>query len=69
MAAAHKCDFCGQFYEGERTTQIVVGMDNPYLNERVFRYDVCSDCVQSFHLWMESRNPNHKSAFEDKEDQ
>lgn len=69
MAKAYKCDCCGKFYLGERTKQIVVGMDNPYLNERVFRYDVCSDCEQSFHLWKASRNPDHKSAFEDKEDQ
>lgn len=69
MAKAYKCDCCGKFYLGERTRQIALGMDNPYLNDRVLRYDICSDCEKSFHLWKESRNPDHKSAFEDKEDQ
>lgn len=68
MAAAFKCDLCGKFYTGPRTRQIVLGMTDPYLHEKVFRYDVCPECEQSFHLWKESRNPNHKSAFEDKED-
>ena len=68
MAKAYKCDCCGKFYLGERTKQIVVGMENPCINDKVFRYDVCSDCLHSFHLWKESRNPDHKSLFEDKED-
>ena len=69
MAAAYKCDLCGQFYEGERTTQIAIGKTPTYLSDPIVRYDICSDCEQSFHLWKESRNPDHKSAFEDKEDQ
>lgn len=68
MAKAYKCDICGRFYVGERTRQIVLGMTDPYVNEKSFRYHICSDCEQSFHLWKESRNANHKSAFEDKED-
>lgn len=71
MAQAYKCDLCGKFYVGERTVQIVLGMKNPYINERPLhlQYDICSDCTENFYLWSESRNPNHKSAFEDKEDQ
>ena len=69
MAKAYKCDCCGNFYVGGRTRQIALGADNPYLNDIVFRYDICSDCEKSFHLWKESRNPDYKSAFEDKEDQ
>ena len=69
MAEAHKCDLCGQFYEGERTTQIAIGKTPTCLIDPIVRYDICSDCAESFHLWKESRNPDHKSAFEDKEDQ
>lgn len=69
MAKAYKCDCCGQFYLGERTRQIALGMSDPGINTRILRYDICSDCEKSFHLWKESRNPDHKSAFEDKEDQ
>lgn len=68
MAKAYKCDFCGMFYDVNRTVQIALGTDNPYVHEKIFRYDVCPDCEKSFHLWKETRNPNHKSAFEDKED-
>lgn len=68
MAQAYKCDCCGKFYLGERTRQIAIGTNNPYLNERTIRYDICSDCEQSFHLWKASRNPDRKSAFEDKQD-
>lgn len=68
MAQAYKCDLCGKFYEGHRTRRITLGMDNPYVNEKTLRYDICPDCEQSFYLWKESRNPDHKSAFEDKED-
>lgn len=68
MAKAYKCDFCGKFYTG-RTMQIVLGLSDPYLYEKSSKYDICSDCEKSFHLWKESRNPDHKSAFEDKEDQ
>lgn len=69
MAKAYKCDLCNEFYAVNRTVQIVLGTDNQYVNEKALRYDVCPDCEKSFHLWKESRNPNHKSAFEDKEDQ
>lgn len=69
MAQAHKCDFCGAFYLGERTNQIVVGVVPSCLTDNVCRYDVCPDCLSSFYLWKESRNPDRKSAFEDKEDQ
>lgn len=69
MAIAHVCDCCGAFYSGERTTQIVVGMSPACLSDTVGRYDICPDCESSFLLWLESRNPDHKSAFEDKEDQ
>ena len=69
MADAYKCDLCGTFYEGSRTVQIVIGLSPTGFNDKTLRYDICSDCHQSFNLWKESRNPNHKSAFEDKEDQ
>lgn len=69
MAQAYKCDLCGKFYEGKRTKQIAIGMTPSGLNEHVDLYDICSDCADSFNLWKESRNPNRKSAFEDKEDQ
>lgn len=68
MAQAYKCDLCGKFYEGRRTKQIVFGMTPSDLNEHVDRYDICLDCADSFNLWKESRNPDHKTAFEDKED-
>lgn len=69
MATAYKCDLCGKFYEGRRTKQIVFGITPASLTDNSDRYDICSDCEQSFVLWLESRNPDHKSAFEDKEDQ
>lgn len=69
MAQAYKCDLCGKFYAGKRTVQIVIGISPTGLNDKTLRYDICSDCEKSFHLWKESRNPDHKSAFEDKEDQ
>ena len=69
MAQAYKCDICGKFYEGRRTRQIAVGMSPSGCTDHVDRYDICSDCAESFHLWTKSRNPDHKSAFEDKEDQ
>lgn len=69
MALAYKCDLCGKFYAKDRTRQICFGYKPSYLNDKVVKYDVCSDCVESFYLWKESRNPDHKSAFEDKEDQ
>lgn len=69
MAEAYKCDCCGKFYAGHRTKQIVFGITPAALTDIVDRYDICSDCEQSFLLWKESRNPDHKSAFEDKEDQ
>lgn len=68
MAQAYKCDLCGKFYTG-RTMQIALGLSDPYLYEKSCKYDICSDCIESFKLWKASRNPNHKSAFEDKEDQ
>lgn len=70
MAEAYKCDLCGKFYTGKagRTRQVVLDFAPSYLNDRVTKYDICSDCESSFNLWKESRNPNHKSAFEDKED-
>lgn len=68
MAQAYKCDLCGRFYTGRRTMGIVVGLTPAGLNDHVDRYEVCSDCVESFYLWKESRNPDHKTAFEDKED-
>lgn len=68
MAQAYKCDLCGKFYEGRRTKQIVFGMTPSDLNEHIDRYDICLDCADSFNLWKESRNPDHKTAFEDKED-
>lgn len=68
MANAFKCDLCGKFYEGRRTRQIAVGIAPPSLNEHVDRYDICSDCKESFEWWKASRNPDSKSAFEDKED-
>jgi len=68
MAQAYKCDFCGKFYTGG-TMQIALAKSDPHLYDNTLRYDICSDCEQSFHLWKESRNPDHKSAFEDKEDQ
>lgn len=69
MAEAYKCDLCGKFYDSRRTKQIVFGMNPACLTDNPDRYDICSDCEQSFVLWLESRNPDHKSAFEDKEDQ
>ncbi len=69
MAQAYKCDLCGKFYEGQHTRQIAVGMRPSCLTDNVTRYDICSDCIESFYLWKESRNPDRKSAFEDKEDQ
>ncbi len=69
MAQAYKCDLCGKFYEGRRTKQIVIGITPAGLTDNPDRYDICSDCADSFKLWKESRNPNRKSAFEDKEDQ
>lgn len=69
MAKAYKCDLCGKFYEGQRTKQIVCAITPCGPSDHVDRYDICSDCEQSFHLWKESKNPDHKSAFEDKEDQ
>ena len=69
MAKAYKCDLCGKFYEGQRTKQIVLGITPSGLNDHVDKYDICLDCADSFNLWMESRNPINKSAFEDKEDQ
>lgn len=68
MANAFKCDLCGKFYEGRRTRQIAVGMSPPGLNEYVDRYDICPDCKESFEWWKVSRNPDHKTDFEDKED-
>jgi len=68
MAQAYKCDLCGKFYDEYRTRQICFGYTPSYLNDKVVRYDVCSDCESSFLLWLESRNPDHKSAFEDKQD-
>lgn len=68
MAQAYKCDLCGKFYEGLRTRQIVFGITPSCLNDVVGKYDICSDCEESFYVWKDSRNPVHKSAFEDKED-
>lgn len=68
MAKAYKCDCCGKFYEGDRTQQIVFGITPSCLTDNVNKYDICSDCAESFYLWKESRNPDHKSVFEDKED-
>lgn len=68
MAQAYKCDLCGKFYEGRRTKQIIIGITPAGLIDNPDRYDICLDCVNSFNLWKESRNPDHKSAFEDKED-
>ena len=68
MANAYKCDCCGKFYTGG-TMQIALGKSDPYLYEKSTKYDICPECEKSFHLWKESRNPDHKSAFEDKEDQ
>lgn len=68
MAKAHKCDCCGVFYTGERTNQIVIGIMPTYATDNVCRYDICPDCLSSFYFWKESRNPDHKSAFEDKDD-
>lgn len=68
MANAYKCDFCGTFYEGSRTKNIIVGMSPSCCTDNVNRYDVCPDCVESFYFWKESRNRDYKTAFEDKED-
>lgn len=68
MAKAYKCDCCGRFYEGELTNQIAISIVPNHLVDNVCRYDICSDCLSSFYIWKESRNPDHKSAFEDKED-
>lgn len=68
MAQAYKCDLCGKFYAGLRTKQIVFGTTPAGLTDYVDRYDICSDCADSFNLWKASRNPDHKTAFEDKED-
>lgn len=70
MAKAYKCDFCGTFYEMDIVR--ILGLYSP--NSDLFdsnssKYDICPECEESFYLWKESRNPNHKSAFEDKEDQ
>ena len=69
MSQAYKCDCCGKFYEARRTRQIVLGMSPSCLTDHVERYDICPDCIESLYLWKESRNHDHKSAFEDKEDQ
>lgn len=68
MAKAYKCDLCGKFYTGLRTKQIVIGNIPEGLMDYPDRYDICPDCKESFEWWKASRNPDSKSAFEDKED-
>jgi hypothetical protein len=80
MAKAYKCDICGQFFEEKPTTIAVIGgivssrtradRKNILVSDNAcdFLGEICQDCRVSFVFWKESRNPDHKSAFEDKED-
>ena len=81
MAKAYKCDICGRFFEEKPTTISVISGGGVVSRTRAdrknilvfdnacdFLGEICPDCDKSLQLWMESRNPNNKSAFEDKED-
>lgn len=65
MAEAYKCDCCGNFYESRVTRKIIVRIGGPMYDNV---YDLCKECEDSFFIWKELRNPNNKTAFEDKED-
>lgn len=68
MAAAHKCDICGVLYEGYDTDRIAIGRYPGAFDSLRIDLDICPDCKESFEWWKASRNPDHKTAFEDKED-
>lgn len=69
MAKAYKCDCCGTFYETDMPRILGLYPANSDLLDRYsLKYDVCPECEESFFIWKESRNPDHKSVFEDKED-
>lgn len=65
MALAYKCDCCGNFYESSVIRKIIVRIGGPTYDTE---YDLCKECEDSFFIWKELRNPNNKTAFEDKED-
>lgn len=68
MALAYECDFCGEFYEGKDKSSLGLNFTPSVGSNSIIWRDICPSCRESFKLWKESRNPNHKTAFEDKED-
>lgn len=65
MALAHKCDFCGNYYESSVIRKIIVRIGGSIYDTE---FDMCKECENSFFIWKELRNHDHKTAFEDKED-
>lgn len=73
MAKAYKCDCCGQFYVGSPVNRLVMGeycTDNGgYFKKGAFlNADICPSCVESIKHFIKSKDSDHKSVFEDKED-
>ena len=64
MAAAFKCDLCGNLYEKYEGVRYEAGCNQYFIialkNESYGRYfDVCPDCMQEMIDFMHSRKENH----------
>ena len=73
MAQAYKCDCCGHFYVGSPTNRLMMGEyatdSGGYFKKGAFlNADICPSCVESITRFIKSKDVNHKSVFEDKED-
>lgn len=65
MSVLYTCDICGAPIGKTAPNKLAITNAQLIIVQKM---DICPDCDKSFYLWKESRNPNNKSAFEDKED-
>lgn len=67
MAKMYQCDVCKNVYPGSGHFRLMMGNYNFVHHEFVngcMDLDVCPDCAKSIDLFIESKDPNHKSPFE-----
>jgi len=72
VARAYQCDVCKTVYIGLPVTRLMMGeydtRDGGHFKIGTLDADICPSCVESIKHFIKSKDPNHKSAFEDKED-
>lgn len=72
MAKAYQCDVCKTLYIGFPAKRLLMGdydnRDGGHFKMGTFDADICPSCMESVKHFIKSKDPNHKSVFEDKED-